>query len=101
MIRRKIIALEEAQGWWSTDPSPEVAAQHQRRSGGLTLAPIVVRPAADLMKSSLGIEPQRRLVAFLHFEKDGADAQSGKPPQMQVEKPPAFLDAVVPFLTAS
>ena len=47
---------------------------------------VIARPPADLAEAGAPVEPPRRLVVLVDFEKHRARAEPGEPPQMQIEQ---------------
>ena len=51
-------------------------------------AAIISLAAADVAEAGAPIEPARRHIALVHFEKDRARAEPREPAQMEIEQPP-------------
>src|SRR5262245_28800561 len=68
--------------------SHQVAAQYQRRRGAGRALRIIAGAAADLAEARAAVKPAGRLVVLVHFQEHRPHAESGEPPQVQIEQRP-------------
>src|SRR5215470_6047682 len=66
--------------------SCKITAQDERVRGACAGSWIVALAAPDFLESGVAIEPTRRRIVFVHFQGDGARAESSKPAQVQVKQ---------------